>query len=246
MPGQLNKSDDFKLLVAKGEISKVSHFYMFAKSPALTADTETDLNYLSAVTPFPAYAGESLEIVSDDVADIGMTIRIWALGPDCTWLDPFDVTLNGTTPVPLPGSLSRVNRVYNAGLTPFAGDLSVQQAGAGTVFGIALAENQQMNQGNYTIQSGVVFYFGTVIGTLVRSSPVEAIGELKLYSKIASGSAWRMVFSFGMQGAGDSIAEFQNHYPDVNTGPVDFKYTATSDTTGTIVSVYTNGRIADE
>lgn len=235
-------SHDFGLAVGEGLIENMKQYGFFGRSQTLVADTLTDLSALSVNTiPLPSNSGESLEIVSDDITDIGQTIRIRALGPDATESDPVDVTLNGTTAVSIPGSISRINAAFNSGLTAFAGNVSIQQAGAGTVFGIMPASHQQLNNCLFTIPAGYRWYPCYVIAGMNKGGAQEASVEFRLTIKYFASAAWRMPFSFGVQRGGDSQVEFRNQYAETLTGPADVKFVARADADGPIAGCYASG-----
>lgn len=237
---------DVDLAVSAGLISKVSHFAFFGRSLELLTDVLTDISPLGvAEIPLPAIAGESLEIVSDDIADVGMEVNLGLLGPYAEYIAPFSVALNGTTPVLIPGVYSRINSAYNASSTPFAGNVSIRQAGAGTVFGILLATHQQLNQCMHTVPAGKRWAIGYTVGTMSKGGPQEGSVEFRFNLKHSFFTRWRMVFGFGVQRGGDSAVEFNNRYPEQIPGGVDFKVVARASVDGAIASAFCSARQYD-
>lgn len=234
---------DFDLAVSAGLISNVSHFSFYGRSLELVTDTLTDVGPLGVdIIPLPDIAGESLEVVSDDPADIGMDINLTLLGPYATSLDPVVVTLNGTTAVPIPGSIARVNHGYNASSTPFAGTVSIQGAGGGTVYAVMLATHQQINQCMHTVPADQLWAIGYTVATMSKGGPQEGSVEFRFNLKHSTFNRWRMVFGFGVQRGGDSAVEWVNKYPDQIPGGVDFKITARASYDGAIASAFCSAR----
>lgn len=231
-------SDDFPMAVALGLVKNVSAFKVFGVAESLETDIEKDLTNLPVnEIPLPANAGEALEIVSDNIGDTS-TILIRALGPDAEELDPplFQVVLNGTTPVPIPGLISRINGAGCISDVGFDGTVDIRQAGAGTVFARIEETNQQLNQGLYTIPAGHKWALATLIGTMQKSGGTDTDVVPNVLFKAITQQKWRRAFGFGLQRSGDTSVEFNNKYPESGTGPTDVKISATSSSAGAAVA----------
>lgn len=237
-----NIRDDVPLAIGLGLVKGVKNFEVFGARSGLAADVETDISRLATTTvPTPANAGEQLEIVSTDPGDT-QTIEVESLGPNGVLLEPFQVQLNGTTPVLFPQALvSRINEIENNDTTPFVGTVNIQAQGGGTIFGTMRPQDQQMNQAFFTIPAGRKWMVKRLIGTLQRSTGTENDVTLSILFKRFDGTAWRRPFSFGLQRSGDSTVDLDNRYPNVSDGPVDIKITAVSTVSGATVSAWING-----
>lgn len=228
---------DPALAIGAGLVNGVHQHNIFGAVVGLVADTEKDITSLPVVSiPLPANAGEALEIVSDDPADTAF-IQIGALGPDGAAMPLITVQLNGTTAVPL-GVLSRINSAASVDLAGFDGDLSIQQAGGGTVFALVLEANQQLNQGQRSVASGKTWAVGNLVGTMQKSLGADTDCVLIVKFKGFSQTKWRRAFGFGLQRSGSTSIEFNNKYPDMNDGPADIKVSAIATVTGTDVAVW--------
>lgn len=233
---------DPEIAIGLGIIDGVTNWNMFGAFTNLQQDVERDLTWLPVNTiPLPALTGESLEIVSTDPADIGTEIEINALGPGAEYLAPFTVQLNGTTPVPLPDLISRINQADSVDDDGFAGTVNVQGAGGGTVFATLRPEDQQMNQALFTVPAGSKWSVAVLIATMLRSQGTENEVRVSLLFKPCTATKWRRPFSFGAQRSGDSAVDLHNRYPTIASGPVDIKLTAVASVNGTAIAGWCSG-----
>lgn len=238
---QFKPEMDFPIAAAMGLVSGVDNYSSFGVANGLAADVEKDLTKLPVNDiPLPANAGEALEIVSDNVGDTAF-IEISALGPNAEYLEPFTVQLNGTTPVALPGLISRINGADSVDPDGFDGNVNIQQAGAGTVFATLDPADQQLNQGIYSVPAGRKWVVGNLIGTMQKSSGTDTDVAIGVLFKGFDQTKFRRAFSFGLQRSGDTSVEFNNKYPSVPDGPVDIKLRAVSSSAGTDVAGWISG-----
>tara|TARA_R110000744_G_scaffold191598_1_gene310730 strand:+ start:1241 stop:1987 length:747 start_codon:yes stop_codon:yes gene_type:complete len=239
--GNFQIQNDFPAAAGLGLVSGVSTYSLFGVVSNLQADVDKDLTKLAVnVIPLPDNAGEALEIVSDDVGDTAM-MEVTALGPDAEYLEPFIVVLNGTTPVPLPGLISRINNLDSVGPDGFDGTVNIQQLGGGTVFITADPADQQSVQALYTVPAGRRWMVGNLIGTMQKSGGADTDAVINVLFKGFTQTKFRRPFGFGLQRSGDTSVEFDNKYPAVALGPVDIKLRAVSSATGANVAGWLSG-----
>ncbi len=232
---------DFPVAAALGLVSGVDNYSTFGVASNLAASTPKDLTKLPVTEiPLPANAGEALEIVSDNIGDTAF-IEVSALGPNAEYLEPFTVQLNGTTPVPLPGLISRINGADSVDPVGFDGNVNIQQAGAGTVFATLDPADQQLNQALYTVPAGRNWVVGNLIGTMQKSGGSDTDVVINVLFKAFAQAKYRRAFGFGLQRSGDTSVEFNNKYPSVPEGPVDIKLRAESSSAGASVAGWISG-----
>jgi len=232
--------------IGLGLVDGVENFSTYGAKD-LTADVQADLTQSTGnIIPFPASAGEALEIVSDDITDTAV-IKLVVLGPGGSRiLLPLEVTLNGTTPVSLPGSISRINHAWTDDDAGFAGNVVIQQAGAGTVFATLTADGQQLNQGRYTIPVNTRAMLGSLIGTMQKSSGGSSSVIITIAFKLITQAKFRRPFGFGLERNGDTSIEFNNRHPDFVYGPTDIKVEALGTTNNNTAAAFFSGVIFDD
>lgn len=238
---------DAEIAIGLGTVDGVSNWFMFGAFNNFQQDVERDLTWLPVTSsiPLPAIAGESLEIVSSDAADVGTVIEIDALGPDAVELETFTVELNGTTPVALPGSISRINQADSVDPDGFAGTVTIRGAGGGTAYALMRPEDQQMNQALYTVPTGKKWNVALLIATIQRSQGSDNDARVSVRFKGVNQTRWRRPFTFGAQRSGNSSVDLHNRYPTMANGPVDIKLSAVSSVNGTSVSGWASGVLVD-
>lgn len=102
---------------------------------------------------YPNNAGEEMEIVSDNVADAQL-YRLMLLDADFLEVEQF-VTLNGTTPVVIPGGpYARVNGATNVDTTSHLGVVRVRRSGGAVVYSHATPDDQRSAQAVFTVPAG--------------------------------------------------------------------------------------------
>lgn len=137
---------------------------------------------------FPSDSGESIEIISSDSED---TQEIFIQGLDQNFnLQESTVTLNGLTPVSIPGTWTRVFRAYNAGNENIAGDISIRSSANTTqVYAKILNGNNQTLMAIYTIPADCTGYLIKYKASAFNSQSASSIGytlQLKVreYGKV--------------------------------------------------------------
>mgnify|MGYP003655361891 CR=1 FL=1 len=153
MSTSFRPEQDFQLAVSDGQVEGFTHVGIFGYNKNLDNGVEAAVwPGPTALYVFPSDTGESMEIVSTQGAD-GQTMLVEALDQD--WNTVFLlVPLEGTTPVVLPGQLSRVNVVRTRDTTATVGDVVVRAAGGGTVYALMEAVDQVTAQTVYSVPAG--------------------------------------------------------------------------------------------
>lgn len=165
-----------------------------------TATTPEDA--WGAPGPYPWLPGlTSLEILSSGAGAANDTAA--GTGARTVTLTPLDgsynaapvtLTMNGTTPVPLPAQALRMNgiRVATAGSGGTnAGDIIVRDAGGGTIRGIILAGVGVARQAPFTVPAGFTLAIRQLV--LVVDSPAGSVGQfatISTYFKAPTGAAF--------------------------------------------------------
>ena len=239
---KFNNALNAQAAIGAGFIENTRHFTIYGTALSLVQDVERDLSPLTTPVPLPAFAGESLEIVSDNAGDAG-EVTVIALGPGCTLIAPVVVNLNGLTPVPLPGALSRVNFAFGSDNAGFVGDLNIQGAGGGTVFATVEADRQQTGQAVFTIEAGASGVVGNLVGTMQKSLGTDTDVLFSFLFKGAEQVKYRRPLEFGLQRDGATSIVLDNNFPLALRGPVDIKLAATSSANGADVAGFASGLI---
>lgn len=222
------------IAISNGDIKGFQHFAQFGYNDNLQSGVEAVL--WGGPTPlyvFPDDNGEALEIVSDNAGD-NQTLLIQALDGNWDQLNGA-VQLNGTTPVPIPASIARINRVVNASSSEFAGNIEVRQAGGGTVFCVVSPLEQISTQVVFSVPRGFKAKLETPLVTLNRSGNADT-GVIFRYRRRDFGGVFATGARFGLNKRGDSVATIEIG----NVGPLpprsDVVLLATTDNNGTDVS----------
>lgn len=229
-------NDDFEASVALGLITKVARFNTVGVVNEPTANIETDIsNLVGPRIPLPSNAGEALEIVSDDPADTDI-IQIDALGPGGVIIPTFTVVLDGTTPVALPGTISRINGAESVGVDGFDGDLLVRQSGGGTVFAKLAEHEQVMSQCLFTVPADVKMYLKNRIATMQKSTGVSTDVEISIVRKKMTETKFKHIIELGAQREGSSNVIGGNCIPAIIVGPADVKMDVVASAAGTKIA----------
>ena len=111
----------------------------------------------SSPYPYPSNTGTSIELVSTDAED-DQDIFIHGLDQNFN-LKEATATLNGTTPVSVSGTWTRVFRAYNTGSTNIVGDVSIRDSAIiSEVYAQILDGNNQTLMSIYTIPADCTGY----------------------------------------------------------------------------------------
>lgn len=182
-------------------------------------------------------AGEAMSIVSTSAADVGVVLRIAALGPNGAYVDPFNVTLNGVTPVAI-GTLSRINTI-----TRVSGDIAgvVTISGATGVHGFVEIGGQIMQSARYTIPAGYRLVVQTIIAAMLKSGGADAGVTFSLKMKPMASSVFGPVIDMACYRAGNSQIQISQEYGGGSTGPMDIELAGLASAAGCDVQVYVSG-----
>jgi hypothetical protein len=169
--------------------------------------TPTDVWELGATIPvyvFPPDAGETIEAVSDNIADVGVKVTWEGLSPAGA-PQAQEVTLNGATPVPVPGVWRVVNRGYNSDSTLFVGNISARGDGVTStnVYASISPDDQQTSQAIMVTPASriaVINNFSTAINKTGGATP-SAIMRLAVQRP---GGVFRTLIRYGIQRDGTS------------------------------------------
>jgi hypothetical protein len=168
-------------------------------------------------TVIPPLAGLAVSIASTSAADVGITIRVWALGPNATYLAPFDVVLNGVTPVPL-GVLSRINGIARA-----SGDIVgvVSAVNGASVYAVIEAGETRSRTARYSVPAGYRLAIQSVAGSMIGYGD-DSIA-LSLQSKPAASTGFGNVFSAATWVIGASTFQIDCLCLCAGEGPIDVR-----------------------
>lgn len=248
---QLMQDRNFRIAASLGLVPGVDVEVKFGHCPVVAADTATDVWEHGSTQPvyiFPDPAGEAIEIVSSDAADTTQKVKITGLNvagnPQLE-----EITLNGTTPVAVPGLWTAVNRTYNSsrdGAAPFLGTVLTSGDGSTTanVFASMCPDCQQTSQAIYTIQTGKV---AAIINysTALNKTGNAASAIYALRSQLPSG-VFRAGVRYGLQDDGTSNISSDFVIPDVFPTGTRIKVTAIPSANNADVSAEFSMYLIDE
>lgn len=208
----------------------------------LTASVESVIEELTIV-PIVSAAGENMTIVSASAGDVGAVLRLSLLGPNYTRLPTVDVTLNGTTPVAIPGGpYTRVNGVSRvSGDT--AGNVTINSSAQ--VRGFLAAGQQNQRSSRYTVPAGFRFFILDLISSLLKDGGTNAVCAFAIKGKPVASANFGAFLQWGLQRDGANCEHFSQHVAGGITGPFDVLVTATPATASQDVQAYYAGLLQD-
>jgi hypothetical protein len=219
-------SKDALYAISMGLVPKISRVRKWGHNPVI-GTTEEDVWVNGAVYAFPSDSGESLELVSSAADTEEITIQ----GLDIGFNQQEDtVILNGTTPVAIPGTWTRVNRAFNSNGTLFTGTVSVRQSGAGPVYASLLPSHQQTSQAIYTVPSG---HKGLILETncaINRTGAASLAADFFLNVR-EFGKVFRKKWHAGVQKDGTSHVKDDMPLPEPLNEKTDVKMSGVAGTT---------------
>lgn len=174
---------DFVDRVGLGEVEGYRRVALYGNIPSVT---DTGDVWTGGGT-YPWMTGAtSLEVVSDSALDVGAVVLFPLL--DINFNEtPIQVTLNGTTPVALPGQFFRNNGglvlVPAVGQATNVGNISLRNAGAGTVRAIIPAGRGTARQSAYTVPAGFKLAIRGTHGAINRDTGAAG-------TKVATVASW--------------------------------------------------------
>ena len=222
-------TNDFNLDIAKGTVYNKSHIHKFGHNGDIAADVKEDVWTAGGTYVFPSDSGESIECVSDNALDTGISFTIQGL--DENFESQMEtVTLNGTTAVAVPGTWTRVFRAYTNDSTEVQGTVSVQAAGGGTVYAQVLAAEQQTQMAIYTIPAG---YEGYLVSFYATANRKRTTGAADVHLMVRDfGKVFLEKEHLGLQVAGQSFIQYRFEVPLKYKAKTDIKLAATPTTGG--------------
>lgn len=252
---QFSPTQEFSIAVGLGLVHGVSNFAAQGFSNALVKDVETDITTIPdseldtsvvglAEIYFPDNNGEAMEVVSDDINDTG-PIQIFALGPEGLYIPPFILSLNGTTPVALPGLLSRINFARNVHPAGYDGTVTIRSVSTGNVFINMLEDNQNSTQARYTVPKNKKGLLKSATGSMRKPGGTDTAIALLIHVKPFNFDKFYHPFGFGLQRSGTTTIEIFNEYPDAIDGPFDVGVSANTSVSGAQAAARINGIIID-
>ena len=254
-------SDAFDIAVGLELIEGVNEFSTAGFSgEVLTAGEETDITTIPRTDldtlTIPGFAeiflpnndGEAMEISSDDPADTA-DVQIFALGPGGSLLAPFEVTLQGVTPVAITGPggvlLSRINFMRSFSPAGFDGTITIRAAGAGSTYANMLAIYQNMSTCHYTIPVGKKGLLKTAVGSMRKQGGTDTAMAMLIHVKPMDFVKYNHPFGFGLQRSGATTVSLVNAYPEAINGPFDVGMSANASASGAEAAGRIAGLIVD-
>lgn len=186
--------------------------------------------------------GEAMSIVSTSAADIGVSIRVSALGPNGAYIAPFIVVLNGVTPVAL-GVLSRIN-----GLTRVTGDIAgvINVTGGTGVHGFMEIGSHIMQSAMFTIPAGYRLMIQTIIAAMLKSGGSDGGVIFSLRMKPMAAAVFGPIISMSCYRAGNSQIQVDQEYGGGTPGPMDVDVVSLASVAGCDAQVYVSGMLIDQ
>lgn len=209
---QLLQDRDFRIAASAGLVPGVRPGTKFGYD--LTNPVgDTDIWPGSAAYVFPDGAGQTVEAVSASPAD-SVSLKIEGIDAATQLTRVETVALDGTTPVPVPGSWLSINRAYNANGTPFVGEVLVRGTGApnANVFAIVPVADQQTVQ-LPTMLPADKFGLITAIGLGINKSSGTDASAIARLSIARDGGVFRTQIRNGVQRNGTSAIPFELPHP---------------------------------
>ncbi len=208
----------------------------------LTASVEAIIEEI-AITPIVSPAGEAMTVVSSSAGDVGAVLRLSLLGPNYSRLAPIDVTLNGTTPVAIPGGpFTRVN-----GVSRIAGDTAgnVTVVSSAQVRGFLAAGQQVQRSSRFTVPTGWRLYITDLISSLLKDGGTNVVCAFAIKGKPVASTNFGAFLQWALQRDGSNCEHFSQQFAGGITGPFDVLITATPGAAGQDVQAYFAGMLQD-
>jgi len=218
--------DSFLYAVAAGLVPGHTPIRKWGNNSAIST-TEEDVWSAGGVYVFPSNSGESLEIVSAGADTAEITIEGLDVGFS---RQTVTANLNGTTPVAIPGTWTRVNRAYNSDSSAFANAVIVRKAGAGATYADLSVSHQQTSQAIYTVPSG---YTGLILqadGSINRTGTSSLAADYFLNVR-EFGKVFRKKWHAGVQKDGSSLVFDNMVIPEKLKEKTDVKMSGVAATT---------------
>ena len=239
---KLNTSASLPVSVALGLVKGMSSksFTAIKRGAELTRSVISDIG----AYVFPSDDGEAMEVVSSSVSDTTVEITVVAL--DENGLEKSQTkTLNGTTPIPLDGLMSRVNLSFVSGSSSPLGNVTVRQLGGGNVFSLIDARNKKSFDGVYTVPANLHFLPLDIITTMTKTTGSNTSVVLGFTAK-KRGGVFTDRFFVGMQRDGDTAPEFTISSPTLEEPLTDILIDGEASAADTDIFLRVGGYLIDK
>lgn len=188
-------------------------------------------------------AGVPMTIRSLNAEDVGDVVRVSALGVNYERIPPFDVTLNGTTPVPLPGGpFTRINGMSRVS-GDFAGNILVENSAV--VYGAVAAGQQLQRSSQYTVPAGFRLFVSDLISSLSKDATSGANIPLALQGKPVASTVFGDFLDWCLQRDGTSAVHFSQRYSGGIAGPFDLRIIGTASIANMDVQTHLSALLQD-
>lgn len=206
-------------------------FTKFGYNTDIDAGVEEDIVSQGGIYVPPSDSGVAVQAVSNNIADTYI-LTIEGLNP-AGYEQKQDITLNGTTPVAVPGLWRRINRAYNGNGTEYVGVVQVTDAATGlVVYSDVQPADQQTNQLFYTVPKGKTATLHTVAASINKSGGTAAQVIFRVRARNVGG-VFRTVVRFGLGKTGTSAVVFNKRIGGLFNELTDIKMSALSDAADT-------------
>ena len=230
-----NVHDNYDVAVGLGLIAGHSFLNMYAVEANATPDLPIVIGTGLVNPPIPSDTGSLIEVVGV-AGDVGQTVIIDGLNVDFEE-QRVTLTLNGDTPVQVPGVCTRLNgaTVSHARGDEPVGMITIRDAGDQTVYGTIDPSAGVMRQGIVTIPAGRKFVVMAIVGTMQKSTGVDTAVAITL-DLGAVGQNFRQVAGIGLQRSGDTAIEFTNRGLTFTDAPTDVFIRGEADAAGATIA----------
>jgi hypothetical protein len=211
------------IAVGAGKIPNVKHVNFQTLGPVNNGLPEV-LNPLGITSyVYPSDAGEAVTIRSTDVGDTTIVCTVQGLDENLEFATEV-VTLNGTTPVPVPGLWARVNRVTNTGVDMSIGNVLVE--GGGNVYNGFVQEHQISYVGVFSLPADMNAQVLEVLSSMIRDGGGTTATAVNIYTRFIGTNVFFLGFPFGLQREGSASLRFVNAIPGQLNTPIDLEIRA--------------------
>ena len=218
--------DEFLYAVAAGIVPGHSAVRKWGNNSDI-GSTEEDVWSAGGAYAFPSDSGTTIEVVSGGADTAQITIEGLDFGFN---IQKATITLNGTTPVAVPGTWTRVNRAYNSNSAVFSNTVTVRESGAGDTYAHLSSSHQQTSQAIYTVPSG---HTGLILDANVsvnRTGAATLSADFFLNTR-EFGKVFRKKWHVGVQKDGSSHIKDNMILPEKLIEKTDIKMSGIVDTT---------------
>lgn len=235
--------NNFPAAAALGMVPGTSTNIKFGRCPSVGV-TFTDMWEYGAAQPvyiFPDASGETIQVYGNagDTQDIVIQgLNADAVGGIVGTQLSETITLNGATPVAVPGNWISVHRAYNASDTDLTGPVIVEGAVSGNVFAYVGSADNQTLQAVYMVPGDKVGVIASVISAINGSGSPTGLYASVVLSVAEWGKVFRTRLWFGVQREGTSYEASTGAIPGVLSPLSKVKVKAKASVAATDMSAY--------